>query len=137
MAELAAVITAASLGAMIFFSAVVAPVVFKVLPEVSAGQFLRALFPRYFLVNGLVAVVAGVIAWRALESVLLVASGVLLLLLRYVAVPIINAARDAMLAGQSGAASRFALWHRSSVVLNVGEMSMISAAVWLLLGGHQ
>lgn len=136
MPELAAMIAAASLGAMIFFSAVVAPTVFKVLPDASAGQFLRALFPRYFLVNGLIAVVAGVIAWRTLESVLLVASGVLLLILRFVAVPIINAARDAMMAGQSGAASRFAVWHRSSVILNVAEMLVLSVAIWLLLGAH-
>lgn len=136
MPELAAMIAAASLGAMIFFSAVVAPTVFKVLPDASAGQFLRVLFPRYFLVNGLIAVVAGVIAWRTLESVLLVASGVLLLILRFVAVPIINAARDAMMAGQSGAASRFAVWHRSSVILNVAEMLVLSVAIWLLLGAH-
>jgi hypothetical protein len=129
-------IAAASLGAMIFFSAVVAPTVFKVLPEASAGKFLRALFPRYFLVNGLAAMLAGVIAWRALESVLLVASGVLLLTLRVVAVPIINAARDDMLAEQPGAASRFELWHRSSVILNVVEMLVLSVAVWLLLGAH-
>lgn len=136
MPELAAMIAAASLGAMIFFSAVVAPTVFKVLPEASAGQFLRALFPRYFLVNGLVAVVAGVIAWRTVESVLLVASGVLLLILRVVVVPIINAARDAMQAGQSGAASRFAVWHRSSVILNVAEMLVLAVAVGLLLGAR-
>jgi antibiotic biosynthesis monooxygenase (ABM) superfamily enzyme len=137
MPELAAMIAAASLGAMVFFSAVVAPTVFKVLPEASARQLLRALFPQYFLVNGLVALVAGVIAWRALESVLVVASGVLLLVLRYVAVPIINAARDAMLAGQSEAASRFARWHRGSVILNVGELLVLSVAVWLLLGAHR
>ena len=36
------------LGGMLFFPSVVAPVVFKALPEEQAGAFLRAMFPRYY-----------------------------------------------------------------------------------------
>jgi len=35
-------------GVIIFFSAVVAPTVFKSLEEKEAGVFLRAFFPKYY-----------------------------------------------------------------------------------------
>ena len=36
-------------GVIIFFSAVVAPTVFKSLEEREAGMFLRAFFPKYYI----------------------------------------------------------------------------------------
>ena len=36
-------------GVIIFFSAVVAPTVFKSLEEREAGVFLRAFFPKYYI----------------------------------------------------------------------------------------
>ena len=75
MPEFAAAIALASLGAMLFFSAAVAPTVFKVLPEDHAGAFLRAVFPRYFLINGLAATVAGLVAFELAASIILLLSG--------------------------------------------------------------
>ncbi|MEE3110181.1 MAG: DUF4149 domain-containing protein, partial [Pseudomonadota bacterium] len=43
------VLSLLTLGGLLFFPAVVAPTVFKSLPEAEAGHFLRALFPRYYL----------------------------------------------------------------------------------------
>ncbi|MGI9523480.1 MAG: DUF4149 domain-containing protein [Hyphomicrobiaceae bacterium] len=62
MPELAAILTSASVGAMLFFSSVIAPTVFQVIPEEQAGSVLRAVFPRYFLISGSAAVAAGLIA---------------------------------------------------------------------------
>ena len=42
---------AVSLGIMLFFSFVVAPVVFKVLNAENAKKFIRKIFPYYYLVN--------------------------------------------------------------------------------------
>ena len=42
---------AISLGTMIFFSFVVAPIIFKVLDSVNAGKFVRKIFPFYYLLN--------------------------------------------------------------------------------------
>lgn len=39
------------LGAIIFFSAVVAPSVFQSIPIAEAGKLLSVLFPRYYLVG--------------------------------------------------------------------------------------
>ena len=43
------VLSLLTLGGLLFFPAVVAPTVFKSLPEAEAGHFLRALFPRFYL----------------------------------------------------------------------------------------
>src|SRR5210317_236709 len=42
------------IGIMLFFSFVVAPLTFKVLPPDNAGVFIRAIFPYYYLVNLLI-----------------------------------------------------------------------------------
>ena len=42
------------LGVMLFFSFVLAPIIFKVLPPDNAGIFVRAIFPYYYLVNLLI-----------------------------------------------------------------------------------
>ena len=39
------------LGIMLFFSFILAPMIFKVLPPDNAGVFIRAIFPYYYLVN--------------------------------------------------------------------------------------
>ena len=42
---------AISLGAMLFFSCVIAPVIFKVLDASNASKFVRKIFPHYYLIN--------------------------------------------------------------------------------------
>ena len=42
---------AISLGTMLFFSFVIAPVIFTVLDANNAGKFVRKIFPHYYLVN--------------------------------------------------------------------------------------
>ena len=48
-------------GVIIFFSAVVAPTVFKSLEEREAGVFLRAFFPKYYIFGILLGVASVVI----------------------------------------------------------------------------
>jgi len=133
MSELAAAIAVASLGAMTFFSAAIAPTVFQVLPEEHAGLFLRAIFPRYFLINGIAAIGAGLLAMDAIISVLLISSGLVMLAVRYAAIPIINEARDQMLTGFATAKARFDTWHRATVILNMLEMLCLAVAAYMLL----
>ena len=45
-------------GFMIFFMAVVSPVIFKILDETNSGAFLRQLFPRMFLYGLIVMLLA-------------------------------------------------------------------------------
>ena len=42
---------AISLGTMLFFSFVIAPVIFNVLDANNAGKFVRKIFPHYYLIN--------------------------------------------------------------------------------------
>ena len=44
-------ILAISLGMMIFFSFVLAPMIFKILDAENAGKFVRKIFPYYYFVN--------------------------------------------------------------------------------------
>jgi lipoprotein signal peptidase len=133
MTELSALLCAASVGAMIFFSAVVAPSVFQTLPASNAGTFLRALFPRYFLINGVVAGMAAILAARALESALLLAAAAAMVGVTYFLIPQINAARDRVTAGDASAKPRFDALHRLSVIINVAEMAVLVGVITLLL----
>ena len=42
---------AISLGTMLFFSFVIAPVIFKILDANNASKFVRKIFPHYYLIN--------------------------------------------------------------------------------------
>ena len=44
-------ILALVLGRMIFFSFVLAPMIFKILDAENAGKFVRKIFPYYYFVN--------------------------------------------------------------------------------------
>ena len=120
-----------TLGGMLFFPTVVAPTVFKTLPEADAGAFLRALFPRYYgvlivgsggaaLAYGLGAPSAALLA----GSVALSTAAVLFLL-----VPRINALRDQQLAGDAEAGRAFDRSHRLSVAINFGQIALLIAAL--------
>ena len=137
MPDLAATVISVSLGAMLFFSSVMAPTIFRVLAEDAAGRLLRAIFPTYFLVNGLVAIIAAIIAFRPLESTLLIVCGASMLAVRYVAIPIINNARDMAISGDSTAKFRFDRWHRATVLINAIEMVALGAVIYLLLNANR
>ena len=124
--DLAVMATASSvLGAMLFFAAVVAPSVFKALPAEQAGLFLRALFPRYYLVLGAVTFGAALVAAYAdswWSAAVLAACAIIFLLGRFVVVPLINAYRDKMLEGDDASRKRFEALHRCTVIANFAQM---------------
>jgi len=125
MPLLAFTLVAASLGAMLFFLAVVAPTVFRTLPEAEAGAFVRALFPRYYLVLGAVSALAALLAglgerWTEAALLALVAAG--FAVARQGLMPRINALSDRVKAGEAAAAPAFASLHRASVSLNAAQL---------------
>ena len=132
METLALYVVAATLGAMLFFAVGVAPAVFQALPIEQAGQFLRKLFPRYYLTLIVGSGMAGCLwissAPLAAGTCLLIA--VSTLWIRQRLVPRINQLRDAELAGDTAAGARFATMHRVSVIIN---MIQLLALVALLL----
>ena len=117
-------VVAATLGAMLFFAVGVAPTVFQALPIEQAGLFLRKLFPRYYLALIMGSGVAGCL-W--IKSAPLAAAVCWLIALstfwiRQSLVPRINQLRDAELAGDAAAGTRFATLHRMSVIINMVQL---------------
>ncbi len=114
--DIAALFAAAVLGSMLFFAAVVAPLVFAHFPEADAGAFIRRLFPRYYDVLAVVTAAGSLFALGSVVGGLMSAVMVLFVFSRFWLMPRINDARDA------GRESRFALLHRASVIINFLQM---------------
>jgi len=116
-------------GSMVFFGVVVAPLVFRVLPAETAGNFLRAFFPVYYLWGMALAAVAAVtgafVDWPSAALCLTVA--LLFVFVRQFLVPRINQARDASLAGDTEASTRFQRTHRLSVGINMLQLIILLA----------
>ena len=127
------------LGGMLFFPSVVAPVVFKALPEEQAGAFLRAMFPRYYsfiILLGVAACVSYALAESGSGGSLLAPTvgitGLVVVSTLWVKqslLPKINAARDAELAGDASAGASFNTMHRLSVVINMVQLLALLAIV--------
>ena len=103
-------------GVIIFFSAVVAPTVFKSLEEREAGLFLRAFFPKYYIFGIVLGVASVVILMFMPVSAILtyaIVAMTLLTVLGRMSIPIINSARD------SGDEAGFKKYHLISVMMNV------------------
>ena len=103
-------------GTIIFFSAVVAPTVFKSLDEREAGVFLRAFFPKYYIfgiVLGLISIIY--LLFSPVHSHLLysIIAMTVLTILGRMSIPIINKARD------TNNEQAFKRYHLISVMMNV------------------
>ena len=108
------------IGVIVFFSAIIAPTVFKTLDEKSAGVFLRAFFPKYYLfaiVIGLAALALIMIFNIEMSNILYIAivSMTILSIISRFMIPMINNARDM---GEKGK-QKFTRLHALSVSLNV------------------
>ena len=103
-------------GTIIFFSAVVAPTVFKSLDEKDAGVFLRAFFPKYYIFGIVLGVIAIIyLLFSPVHSHLLysIIAMTVLTILGRMSIPIINKARD------TNNEQAFKRYHLISVMMNV------------------
>ncbi len=119
------------LGGMVFFSAVVAPLVFMRLPADHAGRFIRSLFPFYYIFV-LVSAALGACAMVWVDptaAVVLAAIALITLWLRQGLMVRINRLSDALRAGETAARRGFDRAHRLSVLVNIAQ---ILAAGWCL-----
>ena len=111
-------------GSMLFFSAVVAPLVFTRLEAAVAGSFIRGIFPWYYLVILSLAGTAA-ISYAALDPLAAWIMGVVALgalVSRQILMPRINRLRDRALEGDARADRQFAWLHRLSVWINLAQM---------------
>jgi len=121
---------------MVFFSFVMAPLIFVKLPPAISGPFIRQVFPVYYLSLGIVSTLAGaaVVLARPLEGAILFAVGAAFFFSRQVLMPRINELRDAQLRGDPGAESNAFGWmHRVSVLVNYAQIVALALVLIRLL----
>ena len=122
-------------GSMVFFTFVMAPLIFIKLDAPVAARFIRAVFPWYYLV---------IIVLAALAALLLVGESLLLALimaavalagvyLRLWLMPRINRWRDQGKAGNDVAQARFDAGHRLSVWVNGVQLLAVLATLVLFV----
>jgi hypothetical protein len=103
-------------GTIIFFSAVVAPTVFKSLDEREAGVFLRAFFPKYYIfgiVLGVISIIYLLFSPVHRHLLYSIIAMTVLTILGRMSIPIINKARD------THNEQAFKRYHLISVMMNV------------------
>jgi len=111
---------AISLGMMIFFSFIVAPVIFKVLDAVNAGKFVRKIFPFYYMINliilSLVVILFIFNSQINIDFYLVLILALLFAFLLFILMPMINKFKD------NHEDKKFDFSHKLSVVLNFVQM---------------
>lgn len=121
------ILLAAALGIMLFSSAVLAPTIFAKLGADAAKPLLRAFWPRYYAINGVLAVVAAVVSSQGYVA-LLAASVAVMMGVSLLATPALNRARD------EGRHEAFSLGHRVLVAINLFALVTLGWALWQGMG---
>ena len=132
----AAALTAAAVvfGGMVFFAFVYAPLVFIKLGTETGGQFIRDVFPVYYVAMGATSIAAAVLlafasAARGVDALAMACIGIVFFLARFAMLPIIHRNREAGLAGDIAAKKRFDALHRVSVIVNLAQMLAVLAVL--------
>ena len=116
LGQYALYLTAIILGAMIFFSFVVAPTTFKLLDEENSRKFIRGIFPFYYLLNLTLSFVASVLFFLnqnlSIHFLLMVSVSVLFAISNFILMPMINKFRD------NNEDKKFKISHFISVIIN-------------------
>ena len=113
-------LTAIILGAMIFFSFVVAPTTFKLLDEENSRKFIRGIFPFYYLLNLTLSFVASILFFLSqnlsVDFLLMVIVSVLFAISSFILMPMINKFRD------NSEDKKFKISHFISVIINFVQL---------------
>ena len=127
------VLNGALIGFMLFFVIVVSPVIFKTLSQEDAARFLRAIFPRLFLVGLFTSLVMVGLSLAGKKQDLTLISTVIaagFAVNCFVLTPNINKMRDAVLAGDAQKKRNFKILHLLSVAIFVVQ---IFAAIFVIV----
>ena len=108
------------LGIMIFFSFILAPMIFKILDPENAGKFVRKIFPYYYFVN-LVFLLIVVILFLLnskinFEFYIIVSLVISFIFAQFILMPFINKLRD------NNEENKFKYAHGFSVAINFLQM---------------
>jgi hypothetical protein len=107
---------AISLGTMLFFSFVIAPVIFKVLDASNASKFVRKIFPHYYLINliilSIVILLFLYISSINLDFYISLVITILFIFSLFILMPLINKLKD------NKEEKKFKYSHALSVIIN-------------------
>ena len=121
-------LTSMILGIMLFFSFVIAPVVFTTLDDENARKFIRRIFPFYYNVNLVISFIVLVtfffLSKFGIEFILILTITILFAISNYYLMPLINKYRD------EKQNKKFKYSHFTSVVINFIQMIFL---VFLLI----
>ena len=113
-------IVAICLGMMIFFSFILAPMIFKILDPENAGKFVRKIFPYYYFVN--LVFLSIVVILFLLNSIInfkfyiIVSLVISFIFAQFILMPFINKLRD------NNEENKFKYAHGFSVAINFLQM---------------
>jgi Domain of unknown function (DUF4149) len=124
--QLSDLIISANVGVIVFFTLVLAPTVFKILPSEWAAKYVRSFFPKYYVWLGLTSVLAAVFNTSLQQQILLVGTAAMFFFSCWGLTPLINKAND------NGHLRTFKWLHGSSVALNIFQLGLFC---WLLTAG--
>ena len=121
-------LTSMILGIMLFFSFVIAPVVFTTLDDENARKFIRRIFPFYYNVNLVISFIVLVtfffLSKFGIEFILIITITILFAISNYYLMPLINKYRD------EKQNKKFRYSHFISVLINFIQMIFL---VFLLI----
>ena len=103
-------------GIMLFFSVVVAPTVFKVLPVEWSSKYVRNFFPKYYASLGLITLVSIFTEPDSSNRLYLIACAVLFAFTLFFLTGKINAAKD------EGKNQQFHVLHGLSIAINLAQL---------------
>ena len=118
--QISVYLTSMILGIMLFFSFVIAPVVFTTLDEENARKFIRRIFPFYYNVNlgiSLIVVIIFLFLGKlGIDFYLILGISILFAISNYLLMPLINKYRD------EEQDKKFKYSHFISVLINFIQM---------------
>ena len=121
-------IIAICLGMMIFFSFIIAPLIFKILDQENAGKFVRKIFPYYYFINLVFLLFAAIffllISEVNFEFYIITILIISFLFAQFVLMPLINKLKD------NNKETKFKFAHGISVIINFFQ---IIGLVYLLI----
>lgn len=113
-------ILAINLGMMIFFSFVLAPMIFKILDAENAGKFVRKIFPYYYFVNliflSIAVILFVIISSLGLSFYITLSLAISFVFAQFILMPIINKFKD------NNEEKKFKYAHGTSVLINFIQM---------------
>ena len=126
------------IGTMIFFVGVVSPSAISTLTGDYLSSFLRAIFPKMFLMGLLFGIIGTILIYFIEQPLVLLSSGFVnlsFLINLLIITPRINAIRDEESLDENVRERRFKIYHGMSILLFVSNFAMsgfiILSQIWL------